>query len=157
MIADRARCADPAGFGQSLQSGGHVHPVAVDIIALDDDVADIDSDPEYDALFLWYARVPLRHPTLDRDGTRGGLNDARELDQDTVTSRLDDPTFVFGYLRINKFAPMGSEPRKSARLVLAHEAAVTGDISGENGRKTALYPLRTQCSLPEGGFAREPP
>jgi hypothetical protein len=48
---------------------------------------------------------------------------------------------VFGYFRVDEFAAMTSEPRKSARLILTHKAAVTGDIGGENGRKPALYPL----------------
>ena len=43
---------------------------------------------------------------------------------------------------------MGSEVRESAGLVLAHKAAITGDIGGEDSRKPALYPLPTQYALP---------
>jgi len=42
---------------------------------------------------------------------------------------------------------MGSEPSESAGFVLTHEAAVAGDIGGENGRKPALYPLPAQYAL----------
>src|ERR1051325_7190318 len=42
---------------------------------------------------------------------------------------------------------MGSETRKSAGFVLAHEPAVTGNIGGEDSRKPALDPLRAQRGL----------
>jgi hypothetical protein len=43
---------------------------------------------------------------------------------------------------------MRSEPSENARLVLAHEAAITGDIGGENGRKPALDSLSAQWLSP---------
>src|ERR1051326_914466 len=69
VIAHGARYADPAGFGESLQSGSNIHPVAVDVAVLDDDVAEIDAHTEYDPLFLANAVIAIRHPALDRDGT----------------------------------------------------------------------------------------
>ena len=148
MIAHGARYADPAGFGESLQSGSNIHPVAVDVAVLDDDVAEIDAHTEYDPLFLANAVIAIRHPALDRDGTGDSLNDARELDQQTIARRLYDPALVLADLRVDEFTTMGSEPRKCAGFVLTHEAAVTGDIGGENGRKTPLYSLSAQCSYP---------
>jgi hypothetical protein len=44
---------------------------------------------------------------------------------------------------------MGSEPSEGAGLILTHEAAISGDIGGENGREPALDPLFAQSSLPE--------
>jgi hypothetical protein len=43
---------------------------------------------------------------------------------------------------------MGSEPCESAGFVLTHEAAISGDIGGENGREPAFDPLCAQCFLP---------
>ena len=37
---------DFADATQSLETGGHVYPIAVNIVALDDYVAQIDADPE---------------------------------------------------------------------------------------------------------------
>jgi hypothetical protein len=53
---------------------------------------------------------------------------------------------VFGDLRIDVFAAMGSEPREGAGLVLSHEAAVSGDVSGENGRQSTLDPLSAHAA-----------
>jgi hypothetical protein len=64
--------------------------------------------------------VALGHALLDGDGAGDGLNDAREFDQDAVAGGLDDAALVFGYLRVDQLASMGSEPRQSAGLVLAH-------------------------------------
>jgi hypothetical protein len=78
----------------------------VNVVVLNDDVAEIDADPEYDLLILGHSRVPLRHPTLDRDG----LDNTWELHQQTVAHRLDDAALVFGDFRIDEFAAVGSEP-----------------------------------------------
>jgi hypothetical protein len=45
---------------------------------------------------------------------------------------------------------MRSEPGEGAGLVLSHEAAISGDIGGEDGREPALDPLSAQCILPRG-------
>jgi hypothetical protein len=43
---------------------------------------------------------------------------------------------------------MGSEASQSAGFVLTHEAAVAGDIGGEDGREPAINPLSAQDVLP---------
>src|SRR5262249_39301628 len=42
MVADRARDADAARFGQRLQPGRHIHPVAEDVVLFNDYVAEVD-------------------------------------------------------------------------------------------------------------------
>jgi hypothetical protein len=54
---------------------------------------------------------------------------------------------VFGNLGVDEFAAMGSEPCESAGFVLTHEAAISGDIGGENSREPAFDPLSAQCFL----------
>jgi hypothetical protein len=113
----------------------------VDVSVLNDDVAQVDPYAEYNPLFLGNAGIACGHPALDRDRTGDGLYDARKLDQEAIPGCLYDPALVLGELGIDQFAAMGSEPGESSGLVLAHEAAISGHIGGENGRKTALYPL----------------
>ena len=48
LVANGLRDADAAGLGEPFQAGRDVHPVAVDIVAVDDDVAEIDADAELD-------------------------------------------------------------------------------------------------------------
>ena len=105
LIVDDARYADPARLGDPLQPGRDIHPVAVDVVALDDDVAEVDADPEYDPLVFRDRDVALGHPALHRDRAGDGLDDAREFDQDAVAGRLDDAALVLGDLGIDQFAP----------------------------------------------------
>ena len=44
LVAHHLRDADAAGFGQRLKSRGDVDPVTVDVVAIDDHVAEIDPD-----------------------------------------------------------------------------------------------------------------
>jgi hypothetical protein len=52
LLARRSGNADSAGFRQRFQPSRDVHAVAIDVIAFDDDVADIDADAENDAAFF---------------------------------------------------------------------------------------------------------
>jgi hypothetical protein len=115
---------------------------------LDDDVAQVDANPEDDPLLFWNRGVALGHPTLHGDRAGDRLNDTRELDQDAVARGLDDAALVLSDLWIDQLATMGSEPRDSANLVLTHEASVADDIGGEYGREPAFDPLFAQGSLP---------
>ena len=71
--------------------------VAVDQIAVRDDVAHIDGDTETDPPFLRHVSGMLRHPPLDRDRAAHGIDDAVELDQQAIAHGpklliLDEPT-----------------------------------------------------------------
>ena len=61
LLVGRARDADAAGLAQRLQPGGDVDAVAENVVAVDDDVADIDADAEDDLLVFGNGRVAARH------------------------------------------------------------------------------------------------
>ncbi len=44
LLADRCRDGDPAGLGQRLDSRRHVDAVAEHVVAIDDDVTEIEAD-----------------------------------------------------------------------------------------------------------------
>ena len=46
VVVNGSGHADTTRIGQALQPGGHIDPVAVDVVALDDNVADVDADAE---------------------------------------------------------------------------------------------------------------
>src|ERR1700739_4598004 len=56
------RLAHPAGIGQGLDAGGDVDAVAVEVVALDDHIAEIDANAQFDAVVRRGADVALRHP-----------------------------------------------------------------------------------------------
>jgi hypothetical protein len=51
----------PAGIGQGFNPRHNVDAVAIEIVALDDHVADIDADAQFDAAVSLDASVPLGH------------------------------------------------------------------------------------------------
>src|SRR5204863_6849968 len=110
MVANRAGHGDATGFGQLLSPGRDIRPISMDVLTLDDDVAQIDADPEYDPRIFRGRDVAFGHPTLHRNRAGNRLDHTCELDQKAVAGRFDDATLVLGDLGIKEFAPMGLEP-----------------------------------------------
>lgn len=77
--------ADAAGFGKRLQARRNVDAIAIDVIALDNDVAQIDADSKHDRR-PWHLR--RRHArTLHRKRAIDGIDHAAELCERTVAYR----------------------------------------------------------------------
>jgi hypothetical protein len=75
--------------------------------------------------------VTVLHPLLHDHGATHGVDDGGELNQHSVTGRLDDAPLVLGDQRVDQLSAMALEGRESSFLVRAHEARVRGDISAE--------------------------
>src|SRR4029453_11874890 len=56
LVAHRAGNADPAGLSQTPQPRCNVPPIPEDVVVLDDDIAEIDSDPKPDAPIFGHRR-----------------------------------------------------------------------------------------------------
>src|SRR5208283_6057493 len=98
---------DPTRLGQRLQPRCDVDAIAEDVVAIDDNVADVDPDTKLDPLFGRNTRVALGHATLHIDRTAHRIDYARELQQQAIAGGLDDPAAVFGDLWVNKLPPVG--------------------------------------------------
>ena len=83
------RDADAVRLGDSLQPRCDVDAVALDVALLNNDVAEIHTNPECDPLFLWCPGIALDHPLLHGNRAGDGLDHARELDQNAVAGRLN--------------------------------------------------------------------
>ena len=88
-----------------------------DVTVLDDDVTNIDTDPEFDAIVRRHLRVPLGHAGLHLGRTAQPIDDAGELDQHAVARSLDDPAMPLGDTRIDHLSPDCLEPLQSPVLV----------------------------------------
>src|SRR5262249_52290052 len=130
--ADGARDEDRARFGDALQARRNVDPVSIDVLAFDDDVAQVDADAKLDAAAFGRGAVAVGHTGLDREGAAHGLDRAGEIHQQAVAGTLHDASLVRGDVRLDEFANMLFEPPKRAFLVLAHESAITGDVSRQD-------------------------
>jgi hypothetical protein len=138
ILLDPARDANAAWLRQGLQACRHVYTVAIDIVAVEDDIADIDADAKLDSLLRFDLAVALGHAALDFYGAAQSADYAGELCQEPVASGLHDPPAMFRYFGIDEVAQMRFQPGKGALLVCAHQPAVTGHIGGKDSGKPAL-------------------
>src|SRR6266446_9003691 len=76
--------ARPSRIGQGFDPRRDVDAVAVEVVALDDHVAEIDADAQLDAAVRRDTRVPLGHRLLHRDRATHRIDDAGKLHQHAV-------------------------------------------------------------------------
>jgi hypothetical protein len=96
--------ANATGLRQALQTRCYVHVVAENIASIDDDVADVDANPELDALRIRHLGVALGHSTLNIKSAAGCVHYAAKLSQQPIAGVLDDTAAVFGNLGIDEGA-----------------------------------------------------
>ena len=68
IVVDAGRQADPVRFRQRLEPGSHVNAVAVDVVLVNDDVADIDAQTKPNLLIAGNVFVALGHAALNVHG-----------------------------------------------------------------------------------------
>jgi hypothetical protein len=120
LLIGRARDADTAGFAQRFEPRGDIDAVAENIVAVDDDVPDIDSNPEHNLLVVWNRRVALQHRALHFHGERDRIDYAGELQQRAIAGGLDDTAPVFRDRWVYQFPPVRFQRSQCADLVGSH-------------------------------------
>jgi hypothetical protein len=109
----------PARLGQFLKPGGHVHAVAVDVLALDDHVAKVDSYAELEPMLRQEGGVALTQGVLDADSAGQRLDNAREVGQHAVARRADNAAFVLGDEPVDDLAA-GPQAGVCSGLITVH-------------------------------------
>src|ERR1700687_3198843 len=94
--------ADAAWLSDSLKACGDVDTIAENIVVVDDDVADVNTDAKFDPEFRRHAGVLFSHLSLDFDRTARRIDSTGALDQHAVASSLEDATAVRGNPRFDK-------------------------------------------------------
>ena len=98
---------DAARVGDAFKPARDIHAITKDVAVFNYDVADIDSNTKLETLILRDRDIALPNATLNIECAESGVNDACELDQEPISSRLDDPSPVLGHLGIENFPPAG--------------------------------------------------
>ena len=102
LVVHIARNENAPRFGESLQACRDVDAVAIDIVAVADDVADIDADAELNAALRRHLGIALGHASLHVDRAAHRIDYAREFQQQAVAGRLDDAAVMFGDLGVDQ-------------------------------------------------------
>ncbi len=109
LVAHPGRTGDATWSGQTFQPRCHVDAIAVEIFAVNDDVAHIDADAEFDVPIIRNPGITILHTSLDFDGTACRIEDAAKLHQKAVPHRLEDATSMLSHTRVEELAAMMTE------------------------------------------------
>ena len=141
LVANAAADADAARLGQSFQPRRDVDAIAVDVVAVEDDIADVDAHTEFDPSVVGEAGIALDRSALKLDGAAHRIDDARKLNQHPIPGGLDDPSVMFVDLGVEQGASKRFQACKGSLLVGAHEPAIAFDIDGDDNRELAFDAL----------------
>jgi hypothetical protein len=143
VVVDRIGDKYPTGIGQGFDPCGDVNAVAIEVVAFDDHVAEIDADAQLDPAGRRDAHVPLGHCLRHRDHAAHRIDDAHKFHQHAVAGGLDDAAMMFADFRI----------RSSRRIALRRSSVPSSSapISREYPPHRRQGPRRdvgSQSSLP---------
>ncbi len=145
--------ADAARLGQRFEPRGNVDAVAENVVAVDDDVADIDADPENDPLVVRDVRIAPQHRALHFHGKRDSIDHAGEFEQHAVAGGLDDAAVMLRYRRVDQLPAMRLQRGERTDLVDAHQATVADRIGGSQhhrGESGCCIDVLPEPALPAG-------
>src|SRR5262245_19932887 len=84
LLVHRARDQYRSRLGQGFEPRRDINAITVEVLAVDDHVAEIDADAELDAHVGRFGRIALGHSALHLDGAAHGIDDAGKFHQHPV-------------------------------------------------------------------------
>src|SRR5690554_3231855 len=117
------------------------------VVAIDDNVAQIDANAEAHPFRLRQIRLDAGHQDLNLTCALRGRHDASEFNQRAVAHKLHDPPAVPLEVRLENARPDVLEARQRTGLILLHEAAVAGDIGRHDYGEAALQHPRIRSEV----------
>ena len=105
---------------------------------VNDDIALVHTDPEFDPLVQRNVGIALGHRVLDSHGGADGLHSAGVFYENSVSGRLDDAAMIIGDVGIDDLTPNGFNSAKRSTLILAHQPAVADHVCDQDRCKSAL-------------------
>ena len=127
----------PETIRQRLQPGRDIHPIAEDVVFLDDHVTKVDPNPKSNAPVLRSFRIALGHSALDFGRASYCVHHARELGKEAVAGVFHNSAPVFRDLRVDQFLEVRLQALVRSLLIHPHQPRVPGDISGEDCGETS--------------------
>jgi hypothetical protein len=138
MVGGSSRDEDAPGLRQTFNAGSDVHAVAIDVLAIDNDVTDVDSNPKLDPFFCGTVGIVFTNRFLDLDRAGDGIDRAGKLDERSVAHQFDHATRMRGDRWVDDLAPQRLEARQCSRLINLHETRIANHIGRKDGRESPL-------------------
>ena len=120
-LSHSARNDDSTRRRLRFEARRHVHVVAIDVIAIDDDVSEMKAHSEYDRLVGRLVAIGFDHGLLEVDGRGERIDGAGELDQPAIALQPDHPSATTNHSGRKTLAEMVQQPRNGATLVPTHQ------------------------------------
>src|SRR6516165_10031932 len=120
--------------GQRPNPRGDIDAVAEDVAFFENDVAEIDTDPHRDALFVRQSLVHLRNRVAQCGRTTRGLDAALKLDEHQLGRFFEDISAELDDLRLDDFGQECPEAGKTVGFIAGQQPVVRGY---EDGRVSA--------------------
>src|SRR5215469_8104875 len=86
-----------------------------------DHIAEVDPDPESDAVILGRRRVSVSHPSLHFDTAADGIHNTCKFRQEAVAGVLYDAAPVLGDFGVDQFPEVRFQPFVCPLLIRAHQ------------------------------------
>jgi hypothetical protein len=137
LVVDDPRDIDAARLGQRLEPRRDIDAVAEHVAALDDDVAEIDPDPQGDAPLGRQRLVCLNNRVAQRRGTARCLDDALEFAERQIAGLLEQVAVVSADQRLDDLGQNGAQLGDPVGLVAGQQPAIAGH---QNGRQPTPDP-----------------
>ena len=132
LLVNRLREADAVWFGERLEARRDIDAIAINVLGLGDNVAEVDADPKPDALVVSYPNVPEVHAALYLDSAQHGFYDAGEFHQHAVAGVFDDAAVVLADFWIDQFAAVRLATFMRPLLIRTHHARIADHIGGKD-------------------------
>jgi len=147
LLANAGGHANAARLRQCFEARSDVDAVPGNIVAVDDDVAEVDADAEFDSLVGSLRLVVGAHQALHLDRAAERRVRAAEFEQHPVTGGLDDPAAMFGDFGIDDALANFSQPRERSSVITFHVPAEADHVSDEDGGQPAANSTRIHGRL----------
>jgi hypothetical protein len=131
---DHVGNANPTRFCNAFETGGNVDAVTMYVIALDDNVTEMDPNSKQQLSVFGLVPVSPRGATLNVYRALNRIDDAAELDQEPIAHGFDEAAPMFVNCRVNNRVELIIETGARSCLIVSHESAVADDIGGKDCR-----------------------
>jgi hypothetical protein len=137
LLAHCRRYADATRVGQGLEARCHIDAIASDVVAVYDDVAQVETDAELNALIGRLRLIVCPHsPLYVNCATKCSVR-AVEFKEHPVTGGLDDPAAELTNLGIDDALANLPQSGERSSLVTLHVSAEADYIGDQDRRKSA--------------------
>src|SRR5262249_12790027 len=124
------------GRGDRLEPDGDVHAIAVQLVVVDDQVAEVGADAEHAGAISRLIAVGVGHRLLDLDSDAQRLDRTCEIAHSATARQLDQPAAV---APDGGLAPLGTvrfQAKVRAAFIAAHQARVAHDVDHHDHRQS---------------------